>query len=153
MEGKSKAREKAMSTSIEQSVGLSEHFKELKDPRAEHLWKHYLLDIIGLTICAVICGADSWVDTENYGKAKQEWLKRFLKLANGIPSPDIIARLFAALNPEKLQECFLSWVKAVGQLMEGEIVAIDGKTLRHSYDKGKHKGAIHMVSAWASQNR
>jgi len=142
-----------MSPTLEQSAGLLEHFKELKDPRAEHLLEHYLLDIIGLTICAVICGADSWVDIENYGQAKQEWLKRFLKLPNGIPSHDTIARLFAALEPEKLQECFLSWIKAVALLMEGEIVAIDGKTLRHSYDKGNKKGAIHMVSAWASQNR
>lgn len=141
-----------MSIVLEPSVRLLEHFKNLEDPRAEHLLEHRLLDIIGLTICAVICGADSWVDIENYGKAKQEWLKEFLALPNGIPSHDTIARLFAALNPEAFQQCFLNWIKAIAQLMEGEVIAIDGKTLRHSYDKGKNKGAIHMVSAWASQS-
>lgn len=142
-----------MSQVIEPSSRLLEHFQSLEDPRAEKLVEHRLLDIIGLTICAVICGADTWVDIEEYGKAKEKWLKGFLELPNGIPSHDTIARLFAALNPEALQECFLSWVKAVAQLNEGEIIPIDGKTVRHSYDRGKKKGAIHMVSAWASQNR
>lgn len=135
-----------MSLTIEPSVRLLEHVKALEDPRAKHLLEHRLLDMLGLTICAVICGADSWVDIENYGKAKQE-------LPNGIPSHDTIARLFAALNPETLQQCFLKWIQAIAQLMDGEIIALDGKPLRHSYDKGKNKGAIHMVSAWASQNR
>lgn len=141
-----------MSLVLKPSARLLEHFKNLKDPRVEHLLEHRLLDIIGLTICAVICGADSWVDIENYGKAKQEWLQEFLPLPNGIPSHDTIARLFAALDPAAFQQCFLKWIQAVAQLMEGEVIAIDGKTLRHSYDKGKNKGAIHMVSAWASQN-
>lgn len=142
-----------MSPSIEPSASLLEHFKNLEDPRTDYLLEHQLLDIIGLTICAVICGADSWVDIEAYGKSKQEWLRRFLVLKNGIPSHDTIGRLFAAINPEALQSCFLNWVKAVAQLQEGEVIAIDGKTLRHSYDKGKNKGAIHMVSAWACANR
>jgi predicted transposase YbfD/YdcC len=142
-----------MSQKVKPSFQLLEHFKTLEDPRAENLVEHALLDIIGLTICAVICGADSWVDIENYGRAKEEWLKGFLQLSNGIPSHDTIARLFAALKPEQLQKCFISWVKAVAQLQEGEVIAIDGKTLRHSYDKGSGKGAIHMVSAWASQHQ
>ncbi len=134
-----------------ESASLLDHFRDLADPRAEHLLEHQLIDIIGLTICAVICGADSWVDIENYGKAKVDWLKGFLGLANGIPSHDTISRLFAALDPDALRECFLNWVRAVAQLSQGEVIAIDGKTLRHSYERGK--GAIHMVSAWASQNR
>lgn len=134
------------------SAPLLEHFKNLEDPRAEKLIEHQLLDIIGLTICAVVCGADSWVDIANYGRAKQEWLKGFLQLSNGIPSHDTIGRLFASLDPEALQECFLNWVQAIAQLSEGEIIAIDGKTVRHSYDNQADKGAIHMVSAWASQN-
>lgn len=142
-----------MTQVTESSSRLLEHFQSLEDPRAENLLEHKLLDIIGLTICAVICGADTWVDIEEYGKSKKEWLKGFLELANGIPSHDTIARLFAALDPEGLQKCFLSWVKAVAQINEGEIIPIDGKTVRHSYDQGKKKGAIHMVSAWASQNR
>ncbi len=138
---------------MESSSRLLEHFQTLEDPRAEYLLEHQLLDIIGLTICAVICGADTWVDIEQYGKAKESWLSGFLELPNGIPSHDTIARLFAALNPAALQDCFLSWVKAIAQLSEGEVMAIDGKTLRHSYGQGGRKGAIHMVSAWASQNR
>ncbi len=101
----------------------------------------------------MVCGAEGWTDIEAYGYAKQEWLKGFLELDNGIPSHDSISRLFAALNPKALQDCFLSWVKTIAQLSEGEVIAIDGKTLRHSYDKGGSKGAIHMVSAWATQNR
>lgn len=132
---------------------LLEHFKTLDDPRTDYLVDHFLLDIIGLTICAVICGAESWTDIENYGKAKESWLRRFLCLPHGIPSHDTIGRLFATLNPEAFQSCFLSWVKAVASLNEGEVIAIDGKTLRHSYDTGGDKGAIHMVSAWASENR
>ena len=141
-----------MSIPDEPSVTLLEHFKELEDPRVGYLIEHRLLDIIGLTICAVVCGADTWVDIELYGKAKEEWLSSFLAFPNGIPSHDTVARLFAALNPEMLQSCF-SWVRSVAQLSAGEIIAIDGKTLRHSYDRGGDKGAIHMVSAWASQNR
>ena len=142
-----------MSAPATPSSPLLDHFKDLEDPRVEYLVNHYLLDIIGLTICAVICGADTWVDIETYGRAKADWLRQFLALPNGIPSHDTIARLFAALNPEALQTCFLSWVRSVAQLSAGEVIAIDGKTLRHSYDRGGGKGAIHMVSAWASQNR
>ncbi|MGD1859340.1 MAG: ISAs1 family transposase [Leptolyngbyaceae cyanobacterium] len=135
------------------SSPLLDHFRDLEDPRVEYLVNYYLLDIIGLTICAVICGADTWVEIETYGRAKEEWLGQFLELPNGIPSHDTIARLFAALDPEALQKCFLRWVRSVAQLSAGTIIAIDGKTLRHSYDTGGGKGAIHMVSAWASQNR
>jgi predicted transposase YbfD/YdcC len=92
-----------MTQIIESSSRLLEHFQSLEDPRAENLLEHKLLDIIGLTICAVICGADTWVDIEEYGKAKEKWLKEFLELSNGIPSHDTIGRLFAALNPEVLQ--------------------------------------------------
>lgn len=138
---------------IQPSANLLEHFKSLEDPRAEHLVEHELLDIIAISICAVLCGADTWVDIENYGRAKEAWLRGFLRLPGGIPSHDTIARLFAALDSEALQGCFLSWVKAIAQLSQGEVIAIDGKTLRHSYDTGGSKGAIHMVSAWASENR
>jgi predicted transposase YbfD/YdcC len=99
------------------------------------LVEHRLIDIIGLTLCAVICGADSWVDIAAYGRAKEDWLRRFLALPNGIPSHDTIARLFAALDPEAFQRCFVEWVKAIAPLGVGEHIAIDGKTLRHSYDR------------------
>ena len=86
-------------------------------------------------------------------RAKSTWLESFLALPNGIPSHDTFARVFARLNPEQLQTCFLSWVRSVSRVTQGEVIAIDGKTVRLSYDKSKDKGAIHMVSAWASQNR
>lgn len=135
------------------SGSLLEHFASLEDPRVEYLVEHRLLDIMALTICAVICGADSWVEIETYGHSKAEWLQSFLALPNGIPSHDTISRLFAMLDPTQLQSCFANWVKSIAELSDGEVVAIDGKCVRRSYDTGKGQGAIHMVSAWASENR
>ena len=103
-----------------------------------------------ITICAVISNADGWTEIERYGKSKYKWLKKFLELPNGIPSHDTFARVFSLLNPEQLQQCFLKWVESISQITVGEIVAIDGKTLRHSYDKSNNKAAIHMVSGWAT---
>lgn len=132
---------------------LVKHFQSLEDPRCGYLVHHPLLDIIGLTLCAVICGADNWVEIAAYGRAKEDWLRQFLSLPHGIPSHDTIARLFAALDPDAFQSCFLEWVKAMAQLGLGDSIAIDGKTLRHSYDRGSDKGAIHMVSVWANKQR
>ena len=141
-----------MTSSSELSVQLWKHFDNVEDPRITYLIDHKLIDIITLTICAVICGAETWEQIEEYGQSKYQWLKTFLELPNGIPSHDTISRLFARLSPEQLQDSFLSWIQAIAQLTEGEVIAIDGKTLRHSYNKEKNKGAIQMVSAWATQN-
>ena len=132
---------------------LAEHFGEIEDPRIERSQRHRLIDILTIAILAVICGADSWVGMESFGQAKFKWLKRLLELPNGIPSHDTFARVFARLNPEQLQQSFLEWVRALVRLSDGQVIAIDGKTLRQSYDSGHGKGAIHMVSAWATQNR
>ncbi len=132
---------------------ISEHFSDLKDPRVERTKLHKLIDFIPITICAVISGADTWGDIELYGSTKYKWLKKFLELPNGIPSHDTFARVFARLEPEQLQQCFLKWIQSISQITFGEIVAIDGKTLRHSYDKSSNKRAIHMVSAWATANQ
>lgn len=142
-----------MSTSTSLSDSLLTHFEPLEDPRTAYLVEHPLLDIMALTICAVICGAESWKDIEAYGHSKSEWLKTFLSLPNGIPSHDTIARVFALLEPTQLQRCFVSWVKSIAELSLGEVVSLDGKSARRSYDKGAGKGAIHMVSAWASENQ
>ena len=125
----------------------------MTDPRVERSQRHKLIDIITIAICAVICGADTWVELESYGWAKIKWLKRFLELPNGIPSHDTFARVFAQLDPEQFQQSFLNWIKSISNVMKGEVVAIDVKTLRHSYDTKSDKSAIHMVSAWASANR
>lgn len=134
-------------------ITILDHFKDLEDKRVERTKRHKLIDIVTIAICAVICGADSWVLMETYGKKKKEWLKQFLDLPNGIPSHDTFARVFARIDPQQLQNSFLSWIKSINKITEGEVIAIDGKTLRHSYDKGKDQGAIHMVSAWATTNR
>ena len=136
-----------------QPATLQEHFAELTDPRVDRGKLHLLLDILVIALCAVICGADTWVEMEAYGRAKEEWLKGFLLLPNGIPSHDTFARVLARLKPDELQRCFLNWIRAVSELTHGEVVAIDGKTLRRSFDRAAGKGAIHMVSAWATVNR
>lgn len=138
---------------LKPKITIADHFAQMTDPRVERTKQHKLIDIITIAICAVICGADTWVDIESYGLAKFEWLKQFLELPNGIPSHDTFARVFARLEPEQFQQSFLNWMQSISNLMKGEVVAIDGKTLRHSYDTTKDKGAIHMVSAWASANR
>jgi predicted transposase YbfD/YdcC len=134
-------------------IPLKEDFSSLEDPRAQHSIEHLLLDIVLITICAVICGADNWVEIENYGIAKQEWLNTFLELPNGIPSHDTLERTFARLRPEQVQQCFLNWVQSVFNITDGQLISIDGKTLRGSYERGGKQGMIHMVSAWAHQNR
>ncbi len=128
-------------------------FSELEDPRTEkHSSRHKLIDIMMLTIIAVICGADSWVAVEKFGHSKYEWLKTFLELPNGIPSHDTIGDFFARLNPQQLRESFLKWINALFDFSGGEIIAVDGKTLRHSYDTASSRPAIHMVNAWACKN-
>lgn len=131
---------------------LLTHFQVLEDPRLERTRKHNLLDIMALTVCAVICGADSWVDVEKYGIAKHDWLQSFLKLPNGIPSHDTIGRVFAALRPEQFQTCFAGWMTELAGRLGLKHIAIDGKTLRGSHDRGEGKAALHLISAWAVAN-
>ena len=119
----------------------------------ERTKRHLLLDILVIALCAVLCGAEGWVDLEAYGKAKEEWLRQFLLLPHGIPSHDTFARVLARLDPEELQTCFLRWIRAVSEVTAGEVVARDGKTLRRSFDQASGKGAITMVSAWPTANR
>lgn len=125
-------------------------FETVKDPRMNRQRKHELLDIIALTICAVISGADAWTEVERYGREKCDWLRTFLRLENGIPSHDTIGRVFCLLDPNELQEAFAQWVRTIAGRLEG-VVAIDGKTARRSHDSASGKGALHLVSAWASE--
>ena len=133
-----------------------EYFEALEDPRIDRCKRHQLLDIITIAICAVICGADSWVYVEMFGKSKEEWFRSFLDLPNGIPSHDTFGDVFSRLDPDRFQECFqeclMEWSQGLADLLPGEVVAIDGKTVRRSHDKRAGKQAIHLVSAWASAN-
>ena len=120
--------------------------------RAERAKRHELLDSIVITICGVICGADNWVEIEEFGNARLEWLSRFLRLPNGIPSHDTFGRVFSRLDPDQFGACFMNWVQSVAELTPGEVVAIDGKTLRRCHDRGQGRAPLHLVSAWAAQN-
>ena len=131
---------------------IEEHFGKVEDPRIERGKEHKLIDIISIAICAVICGAEGWVDIENFGKSKIAWLKTFLALPNGIPSHDTFGRVFSQIDPDEFQESFYSWAGSIHELTDGEVVAIDGKQLRGSKDGFLGKRAIYMVSAWAEAN-
>ena len=129
------------------------HFSNIIDPRQNtHNKRHELKDILLLALLAVICGAESWVEVEEFGLAKISWLEKILSLPHGIPSHDTIGRVFSLISPTQFRESFLSWTKSLVALTDGEFIAIDGKTLRRSHDRAKDKKAIHMVSAWASVN-
>ena len=135
------------------SANIEAHFGNIEDPRRTYLNDHPLINIITIALCAVIAGAEGWSDVEMFGQQKKEWLSRFLDLKNGIPSHDTFGRVFARLDPEQFQDSFLSWVQAVFAVTDGQVIAVDGKELRRSHDKGVGKRAIRMVSAWATANR
>ena len=137
---------------VEAPRGLLRIFGEVEDPRVERTKLHRLPDILVITLCAVICGADTWMEIELFGQAKLDWLRTFLELPHGIPSHDTFGRVFARLNPEQLERCFVAWMQALSQVSGGRLIAIDGKTLRRSFDKAHRKAAIHMVSAWCDAN-
>jgi predicted transposase YbfD/YdcC len=136
----------------EAAQGIVTHFSVMRDPRVERTKRHRLIDIIVLAVCAVIGGAETWVDLETYGEAKEEWFKTFLELPNGIPSHDTFARVFSVLDAEQFRQCFYEWVRAVNEIKPGQLLAIDGKTIRRSFDAATGKTALHMVSVWAVEN-
>src|SRR5882724_9177455 len=132
-----------------------DHFAALTDPRCPHVpnSRHLLMDILVIAMCAVISGAEGWEDLEEYGKANAAWFGDLLDLPYGIPGHDTFRRVLARLAPEELTQCFLAWTNALSAASGGDIVSIDGKTLRHAFDHATSTAAIHMVSAWASANR
>jgi predicted transposase YbfD/YdcC len=152
VEGRPERAEPALAAAPETSI--SRCFAGLTDPRVERTREHRLLDIITITLCAVLCGADDWVAIETFGHAKETWLQTFLALPGGIPSHDTFGRVFARLDPTEFRACFLAWVQRVStsQDLTAGVVAIDGKTARRSHDRGQGKAALHLVSAWASAN-
>lgn len=132
---------------------IATHFGEIDDPRYHHSPPHLLVDIITIALCALISGANDWEAVAAFGRAKESWLRTFLRLPNGIPSADTFERVFAQIDPEQFRASFIHWVASLSQLTGGEVVAIDGKTLCGSVDRSNDRKAIHLVSAWASQNR
>jgi predicted transposase YbfD/YdcC len=128
------------------------YFSIIPDPRVERTKKHLLVDMLFIAICTIICGGEDFTDMELFGKAKEGWLRTFLALPHGIPSHDTFGRVFAQVDPQAFGAGFLNWTAALHTATQGEVIALDGKTVRHSFDAATGKGALHLVSAWASKN-
>jgi predicted transposase YbfD/YdcC len=131
-------------------ASLIAHFRLVPEPRIEQRKFHDLVDVLVIGICTLLCGGETFNDMEDFGQAKQEWFKTFLKLTNGIPSHDTFNRVFAAIDPQQFLECFLRWTQSVRQTVHQEIVAIDGKALRRA--SNKQQSVKYVVSAWAESN-
>lgn len=130
---------------------LTDHFASLTDPRVERTRLHSLQSILVVALCAIICGAENWYSVAEYGRSKKAWFEKFLDLPHGIPSHDTFGRVFAALDPAEFGRCFRAWVTSIAHLAGGDVVAIDGKTVRRSLDRAAGKSALHMVSAYADR--
>lgn len=133
-------------------ASIIHHFSSIEDPRIDRRKRHQLSDIFFITLCATISGADNWVAIERFGKAKEQWFTELLNLENGIPSHDTFGDVFSAIDTEQFSQCFSNWVADLSDLVEEDIITLDGKCLRRSLDKASNKAAIYMVSAWSRQN-
>ena len=134
------------------SASIVEYFQALEDPRIARTKQHLLLDILVIAVCTLLTGGEGFQDMALCGKSKRAWLQTFLALPHGIPSHDTFGRVFARLNPKRFQECFLSWTHAVAALTQGALIALDGKTVRASFDRATAASPLHMLSAWCSDN-
>ena len=132
---------------------LKAQLLQLPDPRLKRRRKHELIDVLMIAVTALLCGAENFTHMAQFGKAKEAWLRTFLTLTHGIPSHDTFRRVFMLLSPEKFSAVFLNWTQSLRQAVGAEVVALDGKTVRRSFDVAKSQSAIHLVSAWASANR
>ena len=129
------------------------YFSKIADPRVTRARLHPLSSVLVLSLCAVVCGANSFVEIEMFGRIREKWLRSFLELPHGIPSHDTLGRVFAMLNPKELQHAFVAWTQAISTVTNGEVVAIDGKTLRRSFERAGQRAFVHMVSAWSAGNQ
>ena len=130
---------------------LVQHFSVVEDPRCQGKIDHRLIDILVIAVCAVIACAESWDDIALYGRSKLAWLRTFLDLPNGIPSHDTFRRVFMLIDPDAFERGFAAWVGSLVDSFEREVIAIDGKTLRRSFDRSRERSPLHLVSAWASE--
>lgn len=134
------------------STSFLDHFSKLDDPRLDRQKYHSLLDILFIAVCAVICGATSFVDMEDFGNAKIDWFSERLDLVNGIPSHDTFGRVFSLIDPDAFRNCFINWTQAISETVGCDIIAFDGKTLRRSFDTATGMSAIHVMNAWSNAN-
>jgi predicted transposase YbfD/YdcC len=135
------------------SASFQRHFQDLSDPRIERSRKHPLINIVFMAVCGVLSGANSFAAIHEFAIDRRNWFARYLDLTNGIPSEDTFGRVLARLDPAAFEKCLLSWMRAVQEVTKGRLVALDGKTVRGSADQETGRAAIHMVSAWATENQ
>ncbi len=135
------------------SASFEQHFQDLQDPRVERSRKHPLINVVFMAVCGILSGANSFAGIHEFGIDRRSWFARYLDLTNGIPSEDTFGRVMARLDPAAFEKCLLSWIQTVQEVTKDRVVAIDGKTLRGSYDHERDRAAIHMVSAWATENK
>ena len=134
-------------------ASFEQHFQDLPDPRVERTRKHPLINIVFMAVCGVLSGSNSIAGIHEFAIDRRSWFVRYLDLTNGIPSEDTFGRVLARIDPAAFEKCLLSWIQTVQELTEDHLVAIDGKTLRGSGDHERGRAAIHMVSAWAAENK
>jgi predicted transposase YbfD/YdcC len=136
-----------------ESAAFHDHFQDLNDPRVERTRKHPLINIVFIAVCGVLSGANSFASIQEFACDRRSWFARYLDLSHGIPSDDTLGRVLARLDPGAFEKCLLSWIQAVQEATANRLIAIDGKTVRGSYGRRDGKAAIHMVSAWATENK
>ena len=134
------------------STSFLDHFEDMPDPRMERQKLHSLESVLFIAVSAVICGATSFVDMEDFGNAKLDWFSERLDMPNGVPSHDTFQRVFSLIDPVHFERCFISWTEAIRDAVDGDSIAVDGKTLRRSFDNATGMGAIHVLNAWSSAN-
>jgi len=142
-----------MNTETPRYLGVFAFFETLPEPRVERTRVHPLVNILTIALLAMICVGEGWEDMEDFGDAKQAWLGTFLDLRHGIPSADTFRRVLSALNPTAFNACFIAWAQALSGGTAGKLLPIDGKTVRHSFDRATGRKALHVVSAWIAENR
>lgn len=135
------------------SQGVLRFFSSVEDPRNARGRRHKLADMIAIAICASICGEEGWFDIALFGKVREQWFGTFLELPHGIPSHDTFGRVFALLDPDELEGCFVRWTTHLAEASQGRLVAIDGKAMRHSFDTAAQRSNVHLVSAWCTANQ